>query len=271
MRLKLKLVCKSDPPVIPINYNYQFSAAIYLLLKFSSPEFAQFLHDKGYTIDSKNFKLFTFAVRLEKYEMIPDDFGQIKYFKLISPRVDLLISSPLSDEFIKNFAIGTFEKQNIFINHNLYTIKFIIKEVELLPEPQFTNEMSFKLLSPMVLSTGVKKDGKFISYYYRYYDEDLVKVFKQNLIRKYILLNKKEPQVNEFDFEFDQNEIKQKNGKVSKLISIGEGLRFGTKIKGIQCGFKIRTNPELIKVGYECGFGEKNSMGFGFAEVSGRN
>jgi len=27
----------------------------------------------------------------------------------------------------------------------------------------------------------------------------------------------------------------------------------------------LKGNPKLIKVGYDCGFGEKNSMGFGFA------
>lgn len=267
MRLKLKLSCSPSPPIIPINYNYQFSSAIYLLLKFGSPEFSKFLHDKGYTLDTKNFKLFTFAVRFKKYEMVPDEKGVIKYFKLLSPNIELIVSSPMEEDFIKNFVIGTFEKQNIYINHDSYSTKFILKYVEILPEPKFTDEMSFRLLSPMVLSTGLKKNGKLFSYYYRYFDEDLVKVLKQNLIRKYIVLHRKEPQVDDFYFEFNKEEIKKKNGKVSKLITINEGLTNSIKVKGIQCGFKIRTNSELIKVGYECGFGEKNSMGFGMVEI----
>jgi CRISPR-associated endoribonuclease Cas6 len=31
--------------------------------------------------------------------------------------------------------------------------------------------------------------------------------------------------------------------------------------------FTLSGNSELIKVGYECGFGEKNSTGFGMVEL----
>lgn len=110
MRLKILLQCVSKPAVIPINYNYQFSAAIYLLLKFGSPDFSKFLHDQGYKIENRNFKLFTFALKLWKYEILTNSNFSGSHFKLISPYVDLIISSPMVDTFIKNFVIGTFEK-----------------------------------------------------------------------------------------------------------------------------------------------------------------
>jgi CRISPR-associated endoribonuclease Cas6 len=267
MRLKILLQCVSKPSVIPINYNYQFSAAIYLLLKFGSPEFSQFLHDNGYKIDNKNFKLFTFAVRLHKYEILVNGNFTGSHFKLISPCIDLIISSPLVDSFIKNFVIGTFEKQKVYITHPEYVTKFIIKGVELIPDPEFTNEMKFRLLNPLVLSTMIEKNGKLIPYYFRLGDEGLVENLRQNLIRKYNLLYNKTIDIKEFEFEFDQEHIKKKNGVVSKLITIGEGSRNESKVKGIMCDFRIKTNPELIKVGYECGFGGKNSMGFGFVEL----
>jgi len=270
MRLKLTLQCVSKPAVIPINYNYQLSAAIYLLLKFGSPEFAAFLHDNGYNIDNRNFKLFTFAVKLRKYEILNNTKFEGTHFSLISPIIELLISSPMVETFIKNFVIGTFEKQKVHIIHKQYVTRFIIKQVELIPDPEFTDEMHFKLLNPMVLSTMVLRNGKLTPYYLRIDDDGIEENLKTNLLRKYKLIWNKDIVLDYFNFEFDKEYIQKKKGVVSKLITIAEGTKNESKIKGILCDFKIKTNPELIKIGYDCGFGGKNSMGFGFVEVNNR-
>ena len=41
----------------------------------------------------------------------------------------------------------------------------------------------------------------------------------------------------------------------------------GIKIRGIMCPFRVSGNPALIQIGYECGFGDKNSAGFGMVEI----
>ncbi len=274
MRLKLNLNAESSKPSIPINYNYYFSAAIYLLLKFGSKEFAQFLHDTGFRLDGKKFKLFTFGLELKKYQL------KDGLFLLLDPEVKLIISSPMIDTFIQNFLIGSFEKQNLNINYPAclnsfkmagrkdHTTQFTITQVESLPEPEFKEEMNFSLISPLVASTVVDKDGKRLPYYFRYDDKDLPRVIQKNLIEKYKVIHNKDINIPKFEFRFDPEEIERRNGKVSKLITIAEGTPQETKIKAIQCGFKIKTDPELIKVGYECGFGEKNSMGFGLVQLA---
>ncbi|MBU2446802.1 MAG: CRISPR-associated endoribonuclease Cas6 [Bacteroidetes bacterium] len=261
MRLRVKLKCVSSRAVIPINYNYQFSAAIYLLLRFGSEQFAKFLHDIGFQSNGKIFKLFVFGVEFEKTKI---DSGMIK---LIEPNLYLTISSPLIDTFIQNFVIGSFEKQNVYINYMNSSTKLDITQIESLPEPQFQNEMSFRLISPMTLSTVTERNGKLLPYYFRYDDEDLVRVLRSNLINKYKVIHKKDFEEDNFQFDFDADEIKKKGGKVSKLITIAENTPQQTKVKAIQCSFKIKANPELIKIGYDCGFGEKNSMGFGLADT----
>lgn len=57
MRLKITL---DIPPksVIPINYTYPLSAAIYGILAKGNKEYASFLHENGY---GKGFKFFTFS------------------------------------------------------------------------------------------------------------------------------------------------------------------------------------------------------------------
>lgn len=44
--------------VIPINYQYPLSAAIYKILQKGDSEYAQFLHEEGY---GKGYKFFTFS------------------------------------------------------------------------------------------------------------------------------------------------------------------------------------------------------------------
>lgn len=270
MRLKLTLNCVSEPRFIPVNYNYQLSAAVYLLLKFGSPEFSKFLHDSGYKIGNKNFKLFSFTLKMHKYSIVENKEYEGVFFNLISPTVELLITSPLVDSFIKNFVIGTFEKQHLYILYKYLKTKLIIKQVELIPDPQFTDEMNFRLLSPMVLPTLKEYNGKISTYYLRYGDNGVIENLKTNLLRKYNLVYNKEIQPRYFEIEFDKEDYQRRNGNVSKLITIAEGTKYESKVKGIMCDFKIRTDPELIRVGYECGFGGKNSMGFGFVEPKNR-
>lgn len=42
----------------------------------------------------------------------------------------------------------------------------------------------------------------------------------------------------------------------------------GIKVRGWLAPFTVEGSPELIELGYEAGFGSRNSMGFGMAEVA---
>lgn len=260
----MRLVIHLDYDVgtsIPINYNYQLSSAIYNLLRFGSPEFSSFLHNRGYRIDGKKYKLFSFALRFDRVE--------IENFHLIlkSTKVTLHISSPLIDSFIKNFVIGTFENKSIAITDRNQTIAFRIITAEILPDPVFTNKMKFILLSPMVLSTLKERNGKMQQYYLRPEDkDDIDRVLTKNLLNKKGLLNRNQVIDDYCNLTWDE-EYLEKNNRITKKITINENGRYPIDIIGIQAPFTIQGDPELIKVGYECGFGEKNSMGFGLAEI----
>lgn len=264
MRLKLKIRAVRSNCSITANYYYYFSAAIYLLLKFGSPVFAEFLHSKGYILRGKKFKLFSFGLEFEKMKM---DKG---FIHLISPNAYLTVSSPMLDSFINNFILGSFNKTKFFIGNADIGIEFEIQLIESLPDISFSENMKFKLISPMTLSTVVERNNKLSPYYLEYDDTDLPRILKKNLMEKFELVNGYKIEPDFFEIEFDQNYIQKRlaqNKRISKLITIAEGTPEQTQIRTINCPFSIRTNPELIRIGYECGFGEKNSMGFGMAEV----
>jgi len=62
MRIKLTLKPLEREAVLPINYQYPLSGAIYKILSSASPEYAAWLHDKGYISPiGKPVKLFVFS------------------------------------------------------------------------------------------------------------------------------------------------------------------------------------------------------------------
>lgn len=265
MRLKLKLSSHNSTRVA-INYNYSLSSAIYQLLNFGSSSFSKFLHDIGFVTSNKTYKLFSFSLQLEKYLLDEDAFI------LKSPVAYLYITTPLVDDFIKNFVIGTFENQRIEIMaDNIFTY-FKITQAEILPSPVYTHEMKFKMITPLVLSTGKLVNGKFNQYYFRYNDsmEEINRVFNQNLINKYKVIHKKDYSGTGVKINWDEGYIEKalkKDKRLSKKVSILKDIKNPVEVIGIFCPFTIRGDIELIKIGYECGFGEKNSMGFGMVDV----
>lgn len=260
MRLKIELQA-NNTKTIPFNYHYQFSSAIYLLLKFGSPEFSDFLHNIGYTLNGKPYKLFTFSLKFEKYNTNQNEII------LESPRLHLTVSSPKIEEFIKNFVVGSFERTFFYISFGGNEHKFLIRNMELIPEPEFNEQMSFTLNSPLVISTVREHNGKLSAYYLRPDDKDEInRLLTNNLRNKFKLINGKSHDGN-VEIEWDAEYLK-KHPRITKKITINEHGRYPVDIIGIQAPFEIKGDIELIKTGYQCGFGEKNSMGFGMAEFA---
>lgn len=263
LKLTLKITGKYE---LPFNYNYPLSAAIYKLLQFGSSEFSEFLHEIGYQEKGKKYKLFSFALRFEKPPRIGND-----RFYLKSDTIILFIGSPLIETFIKNVIAGTFNSQKLEIVSSNIKSEFMIEQVEALPNPIFQNKSSFTLLSPLVLATKKESNGKLIPHYFRYYNDinEINRVFNQNLINKYKLIYNKEYTGSYLKFSWDTDYIDRrlsKNKKVTKLISVVKN-GIVISIKANEIPFTLEGDKELMHVGYECGFGSQNSLGFGLADI----
>lgn len=261
MRLKLEIVSDRDVE-LNVNYYYQLSSAIYLLLKFGSEDFAAFLHDRGYSLNGKSFKLFSFALQFNKMIIIGSKI------KMLNPNATLFVCAPFLDEFIKTFVIGSFNRTFLNLNFGPDTIKFRIKNMELLPEPIFTPVMEFKLYSPIVLS--VRKDfrGKEDAHYLRADNVEEVSVqLTKNLLNKYLLINNKEFSGEQLSLKWSEKYLSTHN-RITKKITINENGRYPIDIIGMFAPFTLTGPTELMKIGYDTGFGEKNSMGFGMAQIS---
>jgi CRISPR-associated endoribonuclease Cas6 len=267
MRIKLILQPKDRNCAIPINYQYPLSAAIYNILNQASPDYADFLHKKGYISPTgKPMKLFTFSriwcPNIRRMGAILNmDHRSYCTFQ---------IASPMLEDFVQNFVIGLFQQQEIEISGPQAVGRFMITQVETLPLPIFGSETKFTCLSPIVVSTMHEYQGKLTPYYFRPDDQQLSVAIQNNLRRKFETINNKSAADLSLIFEPDQQYIKnrEKQGKrVTKKITIKEGDREATDIICLEVPFTLKGSSELMEIAYECGIGEKNSMGFGMIEV----
>lgn len=251
MRLKVELSAAKEYFSLPLAYNHPLASFIYRSLSLASPSYSSFLHQEGY----QRFKFFTFSQLLIRERRIRGE-------RLIGrPPLTFLVSSPLA-EFLENFVSGLLKQGEIKLCGETFTLS----RVEVLPEPEFHEEMTFSCLSPLVISRGVKKEGKLRAEYISFDDPDFPRLMQRNLLRKYSAWKGSDPPDSTFDFKFDLDYVRKRGGEVYRLVDFK-----GTKIKGIMAPFKVRGSPELIRLGYEAGFGEKNSLGFGMAEAVRQN
>ncbi|NHV60729.1 MAG: CRISPR-associated endoribonuclease Cas6 [Candidatus Verstraetearchaeota archaeon] len=242
MRVSLILDAKEDNGLIlPICYNYLIQAAIYNNI---SEQLANFLHDKGFLIGKRAFKLFTFSRLIGRYEL-----DKAKRKIVYSGDFCLQISSPI-ERFIEELA-GTIARKGSII---LGDKKVTVKEMIFPPQPKIKGEVEIRTLSPItVYSTLMTHEGKKKTYYYSPYEKEFSKFIDLNAKKKYTILKGKNIKSN----------IKIDPLKVREVIVLYKG----TVVRGWMGTFCLSGSTSLINVVYDAGIGAKNSQGFGMFEV----
>ncbi|NOY54180.1 MAG: CRISPR-associated endoribonuclease Cas6 [Deltaproteobacteria bacterium] len=266
MRLKISLREQRDRFLLPFNYNYHLMSALYHLIRSSDAAYSLFLHNEGFIHQGKHFKLFTFS------ELKIDGPYRVtkKGLQTGTGRVNWYISTPV-DRSLENIVRGIFENNRLDLMTSSEMIRFNIIGVETLPEPEFTKIMRFKCLSPIFMDTFIDdpETGNKKSWTLHYFKENekFVENIRNNLVRKYEIIHKKTLHPDRFRFEFDKNYIERKNGKITSLITFKAKNGNPIKLKCFNAPFEMETDPELIRVGYECGLGSKNSNGLGMIAI----
>ena len=236
---------------LPINYNHLLTGVIYRFLAESNPDYASFLHNDGYQADQKRFKLFTFSQLMADRRHIN---GNLIHFK---STLMWCVSSPV-EQFLSHFADTLLTLGSLDIGmHQLR-----VKDVTVPRIPHFRQEMRFRCLSPIVMSAARERDGKEVMHYCLPDDSELPLLIRQNLIRKHQAIYGRAPANDALTFRYDAAYIQRKQGRVTRLVDYK-----GIKIRGVLCPFTVAGSPSLIQVGYECGFGDKNSIGFGMVDL----
>ena len=250
MRIQI-LADIGDGITLPINYNHLLAGIIYRFLGKSDPEYATFLHGEGYAAAEKRFKLFTFSQLMAERRRITGakiHFGSTLMWA---------VSSPV-ERFLSHFADTLLTEGSLSLGQH----QLQVKDVTVPRIPRFQSEMYFRCLSPIVMSTTRERDRKRVMHYCLPDDPALSELTRQNLIRKHEAVFGHAPHDDTLTFAFDEAYLRRRQGRVTRLVDYK-----GIKVRGILCPFNVSGSIPLIQVGYECGFGDKNSAGFGMAEV----
>jgi CRISPR-associated endoribonuclease Cas6 len=254
--MRLELTFKTQiGSILPINYTYALSSFIYKTLQEANTEYSEWLHNQGYQLGNKQFKLFTFSeLKLPKYQRYEDRFI------LQGDTLSLTISF-YADEAMKNFVTGLFEKQTFFIGDKKSRVDFKVVFVEVQSESIFKEKMRFRTLSPICISqhTEGNKHASYLSPIMENYGV----LFFKNLINKFQAAKPNESTFNlqEMTFRLLTKEPK------SRLIHIKGFSKEATKIRGYFFDFELIAPSELLEFGFAAGFGEKNSAGFGCVRI----
>lgn len=260
MRIKLSLNSAEPQPIIPINYQYPLSSAIYKILQNADAAYSAFLHEKGY---GKGFKLFTFSdircpfkIEGDRLLLLPDKAEIIVCFHL--PKV--------AETFIK----GLFMSQQIDIADRKSKTSFTVEQVESLPSPldlsQENQEVEtlLKPLSPIVCGLKNEKGNyDFLSPTDERYEELLF----VNWEEKCKAVFEKEEIAHVMAGSFIQI-LFYKNPPKSRLITIKANTDAETKIRGFNnFKIKIKGKQEAVELLVNSGVGLYNAQGMGCVEI----
>lgn len=263
MKFQLTLIPNTRTSILPANYQYPLSAAIYKIIQQADEKYADFLHNNGYKLDSgKSFKLFSFSELKVPYKIQQDRF-------LINGCPAMLTIGFFMDDAATNFIKGLFKNQQVEIADKISSAGFTIREVQLLPDMLSSlndgiAEMIIQPLSPLVVGRKNEKGNyDFLSPA----DADFTKWLMYNWIEKYKAIN------NNADTAALKNNITVElitpNEEIkSRLITIKAFTSQQTKIRGFKnFRLKVKAPKPLLELALNAGMGLYNAMGFGCVEV----
>lgn len=258
--MRLLLTLQNRPgSTISLNYAYELSSAMYRILEKADPAFSAWLHDIGYPLEGRHFKLFTVSgLRFGSGFRTHRHDGTVTL-----GRQQFLTVSFFVNEAVEKFVFGVFQSQQFGVGTNgMPPVDFSVQGVEVLPTPAFRSSMPFRTLAPIVMSRY--EEGKKYEQYLSPEDPDYGRCFFDNLLSKYESARKANLVGNLGDPGALRFRLLSQPKKRGILIKAGTTAQ--TKVIGYDFEFSLSGPPALLRFGYEAGMGLDNPM-FGCVEV----
>ncbi|PVD52169.1 CRISPR-associated endoribonuclease Cas6 [Terrimonas sp.] len=263
MRFRLVIIAAFKESVIPINYQYPLSAAIYKIIERADSMYAQFLHNTGYRQSGslKSFKLFTFSDIKVPFSINGDRLC------LHSPKVEVQVCFHLP-QAAENFIRGIFIKQQLDIADKKSKVRFEIQSVESLQDPLQVYKpkelisIILKPLSPVVAGLPDEKGNYvFLEPGDTRFTESLVYNWRSKISACYDAVTG--------DGALLMMEVVAiKEPFKSRLIWIKADTPAMTKIRGwLNFELKVTAERRFVELLMNSGVGVYNSMGCGCMEV----
>lgn len=247
MRIRITLQGVEGNITLPIHYNHALQGFIYNNL---SDSLSNTLHDSGFRVNKKNFKLFTFSNILQHGKRVGDklEFGETVSFFFSSPIKTII------EDISNNLAI---KDRGVLWNN--YVVCTNIKKYK---TPYFQDIVTIQTLSPITIHTTFLEEEDRVNYYYKPTQRKFNQLITKNALNKY---NAWAQATGHEPLQYGEIQLipKQYNPKFdTKYVYYKNTLVIGST--GM---FELHGTPRLIWITYETGLGDKNSQGFGMWEL----
>jgi len=241
MRFLIRMSGENSEFKVPYNHQHYLQGLIYRRIQAVNPELSLNLHRP------KVPKLFTYSLFMtEKRKTLRGE----RYF-IGKGKAFFYFSTPIA-EIAEAFIGGLLKEPEV----TLWNERFYVEEVKALAEPFSYSGRTYSTLSPIAVTTLKPELGRLRHYDLSPMEGEFYNNLRENLREKYVLLYGKAPPE---DFEVSVLKAKPKRFEVKP----------GIFQRAWHLVFKAYGDDELIRVGYQAGFGEKNSLGFGMVKVDG--
>lgn len=260
MRFKIHLRKEGGRGYLPINYQYELSSAIYKTIDRSNNGFSQFLHDQGYIVQGKQFRLFTFSRLIFENFKVIKEAGRIEHSGESAAFEICFLVDQAAEEFIK----GLFMDQVFVLGDRISRVSYVISSIVAVSPPLFKEKRQYRCLSPIFIKKKRADGGED---YLHPEDKEYGALMVQNLLSKSEAFQKTFSGV-EYekeiipDFDFKVIGKVYKNGVKIKQLTEQE-----TMLIGYMYEFELKAPVEFHEIGYYAGFGQLGSQGFGCVGV----
>lgn len=261
MHFRIELYSENTPAVIPVNYQYPLSAAIYRILQKGDAEYSQFLHETGY---GKGYKFFTFSDLKGRFKIIRDRMH------LRAPNLQFSAHFHLP-EASRTFVEGLFRSEEILIADKKSKTVFQVRSIlsarspwEPSADEQSIAEITVKPASMLV--TGFKNERghyDFLSPDDTGFTESLIFSWRNKIGAA-------------FDVETAEQAVlfaemeKYPNPWRSRLVTIKADTAQQTKIRGfLNFKLKLKAEKRFLDLVLNAGLGLYSTQGMGCLEVVG--
>lgn len=253
MQLDRKVInfIANEDSVISYNYQYQLMQDSYKLMTMIDADKTKIIHNEGFKIENKTYKLFNFHVYFEGANYTKEGI-EIKK----GSTVKFTISG--ANKVLNLLFKGILKAGVIQIDNCKLMLRFVDDDKKF----RFNKIMLYKVRNPVVESiyNPEMKKAEFINPCdMRYYD-----ALGKNLLRKYEAVHGKKYE-GELFFEIeDFCKIKQK--------FIKDINKDGFVIGYTNFEIYIQADTDMQKIAYNCGLGQNNSLGMGhLSYICGRS
>lgn len=260
MRFLLQLNIEGAGRMIPANYQYPMSAAVYKIMNSADGEYAAFLHEHGYRKEDslKTFKLFSFSDLTTPFE----NKGDRLILKGSEARLTVCFHIP---EAAGNFVRGLFLNQYIELADSRSKVVFHVRQVEMQQpwcngmQPDEAAEAVLQPASPVVVGV-TNGEGNYDFLYPN--DARYTLALQHHWKEKYRVVYGNETA--ETDFRKLEITVINAGMAKSRLITIKAGTNAQTQIRGFtKFRLQVKAPVRVIELAMNAGIGAYCSLGFG--------